>query len=71
MSEELMYPQWQQPLQDAILEGLRSSDFLEKLERIEILIRERMNFLTGGTELDEQQALTDALNTIRVLKQPQ
>jgi len=65
MSTELAFPEWQVPLQEAIL------DFQNKgrLLKIETVILARLYQLTGSGQLQEQQALTDALSTIRVLKQ--
>ena|SRR5215467_13120435 len=61
MNMELKYPQWQMPFENALLDPT-------KLLEIETVIRKRLHLLTGSGRLDEQQALTDALSTIRVLK---
>ena len=58
---ELKYPEWQMPFEDALLDPA-------KLPEIETVIRRRLRLLTGSGRLHEQQALTDALSTIRVLK---
>jgi hypothetical protein len=68
MNRELRYPHWQQPLQDAI-SRVRSSNFIEKLDEIETVLLKRLQLLTGSGRLGEQQALTEALSTIRILKQ--
>ena len=64
MNTELKYPQWQMPFENALLD-------LTKLSDIETVIRQRLQLLTGSGRLDEQQALTDALSTIRALKRDQ
>jgi hypothetical protein len=61
MNTDLKYPVWQMPFEDALLDPA-------KLPAIETVLRERLHLLTGSGRLDEQQALTDALSTIRVLK---
>ena len=68
MNRELRYPQWQQPLQDAI-SRVRSPNFIENLEEIETVLLKRLHLLTGSGRLGEQQALTEALSSIRILKQ--
>jgi hypothetical protein len=68
MNRELRYPHWQRPLQDAI-SRVRSSNFMEKLEEIETVLLKRLHLLTGSGRLGEQQALTEAVSTIRILKQ--
>jgi hypothetical protein len=69
MTEGLRYPEWQQPLLEAILGGLLSPNLEARLGRMETVIRERLQFLNGSRDLDEQQALADALQTIQVLLQ--
>ena len=61
MATELKYPEWQMPFEDALLDPA-------KLPEIETVIRRRLRLLTGSGRLHEQQALTDALSTIRLLK---
>jgi len=61
MNTELKYPQWQMPFEDALLDPTKLLD-------IETVIRKRLHLITGRGHLDEQQALTDALSTIRLLK---
>jgi hypothetical protein len=68
MKRELRYPQWQQPLQNAI-SRVRSPNFVENLEEIEATLLKRLHLLTGSGRLGEQHALTEALSTIRILKQ--
>ena len=68
MNKELRYPQWQQPLRDAI-SRVRSPNFIENLEEIETVLLKILHLLTGSGRLGEQQALTEALSTIRILKQ--
>ena len=68
MNKELRYPQWQQPLRDAI-SRVRSPNFIENLVEIETVLLKRLHLLTGSGRLGEQQALTEALSTIRILKQ--
>ena len=65
MSTELAFPEWQVPLQEAILDFQNKG----KLLKMETAILARLYQLTGSGQLQEQQALTDALSTIRVLKQ--
>jgi len=60
MSTELKYPAWQLPFENALVDHTKLLD-------IETLIRKRLHLLTGSGRLDEQQALTEALSTIRVL----
>jgi hypothetical protein len=58
---EFKYPQWQRLLLQAILDRRR-------LPEIENVIRERLDSLMDDEFSDEQQALIDALATLRVLK---
>jgi hypothetical protein len=58
---EFKYPQWQRPLLQAILDRRRLPD-------IEHVIRDRLGSLMDDEFSHEQQALIDALATIRVLK---
>jgi hypothetical protein len=70
MEIQLKYPQWQQPLQDAIL-AIQQPQYLEKLDNAKNAILERLLVLaTTNSDQDERQALADALKTIQVLKQP-
>jgi len=70
MEIQLKYPQWQQPLQDAIL-AIQQPHYLEKLDSAKNAILERLLVLaTTNSDQDERQALADALKTIQVLKAP-
>lgn len=69
---ELKFPEWQEPLRQAILE----QDLVllaEKTQKIELMIRERLQQLrvknTGGdsNQRAEEQALMDAMNVIRII----
>jgi len=61
MNTELKYPKWQMPFENALLDPAKLSD-------IETVLCRRLNMVTDTGRLDEEQALTDALSTIRVLK---
>ena len=61
MESEFKYPEWQEPLFQAVLDRRR-------LPAMETDIRERLLGLIGAESLEEEQALMDALSTIRVLK---
>ena len=70
MNHQLQYPRWQVPLEDAILEFdpplLRA-----KLQKAEKAVSERRRELDSDMEacnLDEQQALADALMLIRIME---
>ena len=70
--DELKFPEWQEPLRQAILE--RDPALLaEKTQKIERTIRERLQLLrmknTGcnSNQRAEEQALMDALNVIRII----
>jgi len=65
MDGELKYPAWQVPLREAVLDFRNKRKLLE----METTIVQRLYALTGSGQFDEQQALTDALSTIRILKQ--
>jgi hypothetical protein len=65
--EELKFPEWQKPLQDAILEFDREK-LLEKLKKVEALIIERDQQLARANDGHvERVALSDAMSVIRVL----
>ena len=64
--EELKFPEWQEPLQDLILE-FDPEKLLEKVKKVETLIIERHQQLVGASSQDERDALSDALSIIRVL----
>jgi hypothetical protein len=67
---ELKFPEWQEPLREAILE-CDPKQLAEKTQKIEALIRERLQQLrTNGEPASrsvEEQALLDALNVIRIV----
>jgi hypothetical protein len=64
----LKYPSWQTPLQEAILE-LNLKQLAERIQRVEILISERLQTLSSDTDTrDERQALADAASILRTLK---
>ena len=71
--DQLKFPQWQEPLRLAILEH-DPVLAAEKTEHIERVLRERLGQLratdAGGdaSQLAEEQALVDALNVIRILR---
>jgi len=74
MSEDqLKFPQWQEPLRLAILEN-DPVLLAEKTQKIERMLRERLQQLRatdaegGSDQRAEEQALIDALNVIRVLR---
>ena len=65
MDAELKYPQWQRPLQDAIVFQNK-----RKLLESETAMRKRLERLQVGNEsFDEREALIDALSVIQLLKQ--
>jgi hypothetical protein len=65
--DELQFPEWQKPLQDAILEFDREKLF-ERLKKVEGLIIERdRELVQAGDGHVERQALNDARTVIRVL----
>jgi hypothetical protein len=67
-AEELKYPEWQCPLQEAILE-FRPQELFAKVHRAEAAIFERFQALSSsGDHHKERDALSDALSTLRVLK---
>ena len=67
----LKFPEWQEPLRDAILEH-DPQQLAEKTQKIEALIRTRLQQLRMSETADsesraEEQALVDALNVIRIV----
>lgn len=72
MTEDgLKFPEWQEPLRDAILER-DPQQLAEKTQKIEALIRTRLQQLRMSESADsesrtEEQALVDALNVIRIV----
>jgi hypothetical protein len=66
--EELKYPKWQAPLQEAILEFDREK-LREKIQDVETLIFERLQQLRQSSDgRSEQEAINDALSILRVIK---
>src|SRR5262245_16296181 len=67
---ELKFPEWQEPLRQAILER-DPNQLAERTKKIEALIRERLQQLRTDGEArnrsGEEQALVDALNVIRIV----
>ena len=67
-AEQLEYPQWQAPLQDAILE-FNLDQLPAKIYRVETLIFERLQQLhIAGDGIHERQAINDALQILRTVK---
>jgi hypothetical protein len=69
MSEvELKFPDWQVPLQQAILE-FDPARFQEEIKKVEAMIHQRMQKLPESpNSQDELVSITDALSLIRSLK---
>jgi hypothetical protein len=69
MSQELKYPQWQEPLRAAILE-FDIQQLLGKVQKAEEVIADRIQELSfdQGNE-EERRALSYGLSIIRSLKQ--
>jgi hypothetical protein len=69
MSEiQLKFPEWQIPLQQAILEFDRAK-FQEEITRVEAMIHQRMqNLAQSSDNHDERVSISDALSLIRSLK---
>jgi hypothetical protein len=69
MSEKtLQFPEWQGPVQDAILEFDRER-MLKKIQDVEALIFERLRQLSVSSDgRAEHDALNDALSVLRILK---
>lgn len=69
---ELEFPEWQEPLREAILER-DPNRLAEKTHKVETLVRERLVQLRTGdgarnsNRSVEEQALVDALNVIRIV----
>ena len=65
---KLKYPRWQAPLQEVIFEPDRKK-LGDKIQKLEALILERVLQLQLGSDGDsEQEAINDALSTLRALK---
>ena len=68
MSDELKYPQWQEPFRNA-LTAFGTRQLGEKLQKVEAIILDRLDVLSSDIKsLDERQALLDAISIMRVLK---
>ena len=68
MSDELKYPQWQEPFRNAIAE-FGTQQLGEKLQKVEAMILDRLQVLSSDIKsLDERQALLDAISIMRVLR---
>ena len=65
---ELKYPEWQEPFRQALLESDRE-ELKEQLMAVETVILKRLDSIADDSAFrDEQQAIHDALSTIRILK---
>jgi hypothetical protein len=68
MSQELKYPQWQQPLQEALIE-FDPQKMRVKMQKAEAAIHDRLHALVDSDQLvEEREALSDGLSTLRTLK---
>ena len=66
--EELKYPIWQGPLQDAIVE-FNPERLSQKIQRAEAVVFKRLQELSSDSDHHgERQAIADAFSTLRVLK---
>ena len=66
--EELKYPTWQGPLQDAIVE-FDPEKLSQKIQRAEAVVFKRLQELSSDSDHHgERQAIADAFSTLRVLK---
>ena len=67
-TDDLRYPQWQRPLQEAILEFDRE-ELIEKAHQAEAAILERLRELRQSTDgYDEQAAIIHGLSLLRSIK---
>ena len=65
---KLVFPNWQAPLQELILEFDRE-ELPKRIQQVECLIFERFQQIAVGNDSsDERQALNDALNVLRIIK---
>jgi hypothetical protein len=66
---ELKFPEWQLPVQDAILEFNRER-LRDKVQEVETLIYERLQQINGEDDgaQDERQSIQDALGILRTIK---
>lgn len=68
-SENLQYPKWQKPLQEAFLE-LNKDRLKQRIITAEFAVHSRLrNLANEPGNNPERQALVDALSSLRVLKQ--
>jgi hypothetical protein len=69
MSEgELKFPQWQAPLQQALLE-FDPAKLREKIKSVEALIQQRIQELSQSADGHaERLAISDALSLLRIIK---
>jgi hypothetical protein len=68
MSEELKYPLWQQPLQEALIE-FDPQKMRVKMQKAEATIYDRLQTLVDGEHsVEEREALSAGLSTLRTLK---
>ncbi len=66
--DELKYPEWQEPFRQALLESDRE-ELKEQLMAVETVIVKRLESIAEDSAYrEEQQAIRDALSTIRILK---
>jgi hypothetical protein len=71
MTDELKYPQWQEPFRNAIT-AFGTRQLSGKLKKVEVMVLDRLQALSSDIKsLDERQALLDAISIIRVLKRDQ
>ena len=67
MSNELKYPQWQEPFRNAVA-AFGTQQLSERLKKVEVMVLNRLQLLPSDIKsLDERQALSDAISIIRVL----
>jgi hypothetical protein len=66
--EELLYPEWQIPLQELVLEFDREK-LAEKIRKVDSLIVQRLlQLVEAGDGREERAALNDGINILRVIK---
>jgi hypothetical protein len=66
MSEELKYPQWQEPLQEALIE-FDPQKMRVKMQKAEAAIHDRLQAVAESDQ-EEREALSDGLATLHTLK---
>jgi len=68
-SDELKYPKWQRAVQDAVLE-FKIDSLQQRIAAAEAAINSRLQELSFSSDGHaEQQAIQDALNVLKVLKE--